>query len=300
MKRSMTSIWLIIHLLAAPCCFFKVASIAETLTSEQIEELADRRVTLAVMKMLDLRKLAGELDYEWPVSPPTYSFAEHLERARKEATAMALEKYPETMILTAKLEAETKFSLLKIGDEVEIKSAKPPHAIYKGRVQAITDKAIRIGNVGFLYKQDIDADTLVRFSEEDCEKRKDQYVKQKTTQVLASRAGVVDEMMPVILEKELLADGYIPVKQSVKKSRMYFSQSNWLDRSAVLEERAQEWKKEKYGELIKPELENLYVSFGYQYDGMAGRWRLLNHIHDFPLSGSVELKRSFMEKIRGE
>ena len=300
MKKSMASIWLSLQLVAVLCCFSQMAKTEETLTPNQIEEVAERRVTEEVLKLLDLRKIADELGYEWPVTPPAYSFTDHLERARKMAMAMALEKYPDTLIETAKFEAETKFSLLKVGDEVEIKSAKPPHSIYKGRIQAITDKAVRIGNTGVIYAQDLDADTLARFSEERSEARKEQYVRQRAVQVNASRATMVDDVMPGILERELLADGYHPVNEDKKKQRLYFAQSNWVDKSAALEARALETKKEMYDERIKAELEGLYAFFGYQYDQMMGRWRLVNHVHDLPLSGSVDLNRSFMEKMLGK
>lgn len=300
MKKSMTSLWLGLHLLAVPCCFVQMAYAQETLTPEQIEEVADRRVTAEVLKLLDLRKIAGELEYDWPVTPPAYSFADHLDRARKMAMQLALEKYPDTLLLTAKLEAETKFSLLKVGDDVEIRSAKPPHSIYKGRIQAITETAVRIGNSGMIYVQDLDEDTYARFSEERSENRKEQYVRQRTAQVEASRTTMIEEMMPDILERELLADGYIPVNDDKKKPKLYFAQSNWVDKSATLEARAQEKKKELYDERIKSELENLYAFFGYQFDQMTGRWRLVNHVHDFPLTGSKDLKRSFMEKLLGK
>jgi len=58
-------------------------------------------------------------------------------------------------------------------------------------------------------------------------------------------------------------------------------------------------KKELYSDKIGEARENLYSSFGYEYDRMAGRWRLVNHVHDLPLSGGAMLERSLWEKLKG-
>ncbi len=47
------------------------------LTPEQIETLADRCVTAIVQKELDLRQLAGELNFDWPVAPPADTFTDY-------------------------------------------------------------------------------------------------------------------------------------------------------------------------------------------------------------------------------
>lgn len=105
--------------------------------------------------------------------------------------------------------------------------------------------------------------------------------------------------MPEIMEKSLLADGYAPINKEKKKLKVYLGQGNWVNKSAVLQEKAMALKAEMYKDKISEARENLYGSFGYEYDRMMGRWRLTNHVHDLPLSGGVTLKRSLWAKLKG-
>ena len=324
MKQTMTSILLSMHLMAVPCCFCLKAAADEILTVEQIEKLADRRVTAEVLKELDLREIATDLKFEWPVTPPSYSFPEHVERAEKNAKALAERRYPDTIVEEAKAEADKLFSVLRVGDEAKIRSTKPPYRVYEGRIQAITDTVVRIGKNGRIFVKDLDDDTLARFTVEGSKAKKEQFVKHVTIRMEANREAFVEENLPAILERELLEDGYAPItlinigrgkagekgrlitedEQSLivtdrRKLRLYFSQSNWLDKSAVLQKKAQEEKQALYDEKIKETRENLFKSFGYEFDAMAGRWRLVNRLHDCPLTGTAVVKRSLWQKLRG-
>ena len=269
------------------------------LTPEQIETLADRCVTAIVQKELDLRELAGELKFDWPIAPPAYTFADHQERAMAEAMAAAKEKYPDALVEEAKADAEKRYSLLKVGDQAKLVSTRQPVRVYEGRIQAITDQFIRIGLTGNVSTKDLDVDTLARFSEERSKERKAWFVKKETERMEINRQAMVEELMPEIMEKSLLADGYAPINKEKKKLKVYLGQGNWVNKSAVLQEKAMALKKELYSDKIGEARENLYHSFGYEYDRMAGRWRLVNHVHDLPLSGGATLERSLWEKLMG-
>ena len=269
------------------------------LTPEQIETLADRCVTAIVQKELDLRQLAGELNFDWPVTPPAFTFADHQERATAEALAAAKEKYPDSLVEDAKAEAEKRYSVLKVGDNAKLVSNRQPVRVYEGRIHAITDQFIRIGLTGNVSTKDLDADTMARFSEERSKERKVWFVKQTTERMEINRQAMIDELQPEILEKRLLADGYAPINKEKKKLKVYLAQGNWVNKSAVLQEKAMALKKELYSDKIGEARENLYGSFGYEYDRMAGRWRLVNHVHDLPLSGGAMLERSLWEKLMG-
>lgn len=272
----------------------------DILTPEQIETLADRCVTAIVQKELDMRDLAADLKFSWPVAPPAYTFTDHYERAVAQAKKMAEEKYPESTVEAAKAEAEKRYSLLKVGDNAKLVSAKPPHRVYEGRIQAITDKFIRIGLTGNVAIQDLDTDTLARFSEERSQERKTWFVKQAKERMEINRQAMIDELTPEFLEKGLLGDGYAPINKDKKKLKLYLAQQNWQNMSDILQEKALAWKKEMYEERIGEARENLYTSFGYEYDRMMGRWRQVNHVHDLPLSGGATLQRSLWEKLKGK
>jgi hypothetical protein len=271
----------------------------DVLTPDQIETLADRCVTAIVQKELDLREIAAELKFDWPVAPPAYTFTDHQERATAQAMAAAKEKYPDSLVEEAKAEAEKRYSVLKVGDHAKLTSNRQPVRVYEGRIQAITDQFIRIGMTGNVSTKDLDVDTLARFSEERSKERKAWFIKQATERMEINRQAMIEELMPEIMEKDLLADGYAPINKEKKKLKVYLGQGNWLIKSAVLQEKAMELKKELYDEKIGAARENLYSSFGYEYDRMMGRWRLVNHVHDLPLSGGVMLERSLWEKLKG-
>ena len=83
-----------------------------------------------------------------------------------------------------------------------------------------------------------------------------------------NRQAMVEELMPEILEKELLEDGYAPINKEKKKLKVYLGQGNWVNKSAILQEKAMALKKEMYGDKIGDARKNLYGSFGYEYDRM--------------------------------
>ena len=287
-------IWLMVMTVAGACLHAD-----NVLTPEQIETLADRCVTAIVQKELDLRQLASELNFDWPVAPPAYTFADHNERTLAQAQAAAREKYPDSLIDDAKAEAEKRYSVLKVGDNAKLVSNRQPVRVYEGRIQAITDKFIRIGLTGNVSTQDLDVDTLARFSEERSKERKTWFIKQATERMEINRQAMIEELQPELLEKSLLEDGYAPINKEKKKLKVYLGQGNWVNKSVVLQEKAMALKKELYEDQIGTARENLYGSFGYEYDRMAGRWRLVNHVHDLPLSGGVMLERSLWEKLKG-
>ncbi len=274
-------------------------SAEDVLTSEQIEKLADRCATLAVLNELDLRQLAAELKFDWPVTPPAYTFTDHQERAMAQAIALAKEKYPDSLVEEATAEAEKRYSMLKVGDHAKLVSTRQPVRVYEGRIHAITDQFIRIGLTGNVSTKDLDVDTLARFSEERSKERKAWFIKQATERMEINRQAMVDEQWPEIMEKNLLADGYAPINKEKKKLKVYLGQGNWVNKSVVLQEKAMELKKELYADKISEARKNFYNAFGYEYDRMAGRWRLMNHVHDLPLSGGVTLDRSLWEKLKG-
>ena len=271
----------------------------DILSPEQIETLADRCVTAIVRKELDIRELAGELKFDWPVVPPAYTYADHLERAIAKAKVAAAEKYPDSLVDEAKAEAEKRYSVLKVGDHAKLVSTRQPVRVYEGRIQAITDKFIRIGLAGNVSTKDLDTDTLARFSEERSKERMAWFVKQASERMEINRQAMVEELAPEILEKSLLEDGYAPINKDKKKQKIYLGQGNWINKSAVLQEKAMALKKELYEDRIGEARENLYRSLGYEYDQMAGRWRLVNHVHELPLSGGVMLERSLWQKLKG-
>ena len=271
----------------------------DVLTPEQIETLADRCVTAIVRQELDLRELAADLNFDWPVAPPAYTFTDHHERAMAQAMAAAKEKYPDSLVEEAKAEAEKRYSVLKVGDHAKLVSNRQPVRVYEGRIQAITDQFVRIGLTGNVSVKDLDVDTLARFSEERSKERKAWFVKQATERMEINRQAMVEELWPEIMEKSLLADGYAPINKEKKKLKVYLGQGNWLNKSAVLQEKAMALKKEMYEDKIGDARKNLYGSFGYEYDSMMGRWRLVNHVHDLPLNGGVTLERSLWEKLKG-
>ena len=271
----------------------------EVLTPEQIETLAERCVTAIVREELDLRDLATDLNFDWPVAPPAYTFTDHHERAMAQALAAAKEKYPDSLVEKAKAEAEKRYSVLKVGDTAKLTSNRQPVRVYEGRIHAITDQFIRIGMTGNISVKDLDVDTLARFSEERSKERKAWFIKQATERMEINRQAMIDELWPEIMEKSLLADGYAPINKEKKMPKIYLGQGNWLNKSAVLQEKAMELKKEMYEDKIGDARKNLYGSFGYEYDRMMGRWRLVNHVHDLQLNGGVTLQRSLWEKLRG-
>jgi hypothetical protein len=271
----------------------------DVLTPEQIETLADRCVTAIVRKELDLRDLATDLKFDWPVTPPAYTFTDHQERATAQAMAAAKEKYPDSLLEEAKAEAEKRYSVLKVGDTAKLVSNRQPVRVYEGRIHAITDQFIRIGLTGNVSTKDLDVDTLARFSEERSKERKAWFIKQASEKMEINRQAMIDELWPDIMEKSLLEDGYAPINKEKKKVKLYLAQGNWLNKSAILQEKAMALKKEMYQDKISEARENLYGSFGYEYDRMMGRWRLTNHVHDLPLSGGVTLERSLLEKLKG-
>ena len=271
----------------------------DVLTPDQIETLADRCVTAIVQKELDLREIAAELKFDWPVAPPAYTFTDHQERATAQAMAAAKEKYPDSLVEEAKAEAEKRYSVLKVGDHAKLTSNRQPVRVYEGRIQAISDQFIRIGMTGNVSTKDLDVDTLARFSEERSKERKAWFIKQASEKMEINRQAMVEELMPEILEKELLEDGYAPINKEKKKLKIYLGQGNWVNKSAILQEKAMALKKELYADKISDARKNLYGSFGYEYDSMMGRWRLTNHVHDLPLSGCVTLDRSLWEKLKG-
>ena len=271
----------------------------DVLTPEQIETLADRCVTAIVQKELDLREIAAELKFDWPVAPPAYTFTDHQERATAQAMAVAKEKYPDSLVEDAKTEAEKRYSVLKVGDQAKLIPNRQPVRVYEGRIQAITDQFIRIGLTGNISVKDLDVDTLARFSEERSKERKAWFIKQASEKMELNRQAMVEELFPEILEKELLEDGYAPINKEKKKLKIYLGQGNWVNKSAVLQEKAMALKKELYADKIGDARKNLYGSFGYEYDSMMGRWRLVNHVHDLPLNGGVILERSLWEKLKG-
>ena len=271
----------------------------DVLTPEQIETLADRCVTAIVRKELDLRELAAELNFDWPVAPPAYTFTDHQERATAQAIAAAKEKYPDSIIEEAKEEAEKCYRVLKVGDTAKIVSNRQPVRVYEGRIHAITDQYIRIGYTGNVSTKDLDVDTLARFSEERSKERKAWFIKQASEKMEINRQAMIDELWPEIMEKSLLEDGYAPINKEKKKVKLYLAQGNWVNKSVVLQEKAKTLKAEMYKDKIKEARENLYGSFGYEYDRMMGRWRLTNHVHDLPLSSGVTLKRSLWDKLTG-
>ncbi len=272
----------------------------DDLTPEQIETLAERCVVAIVREEVDLRKIAYDLQFDWPVTPPTYTFADHVERVMAQAKAAAEEKYPDSTIEAAKAEAEKRYSLLQVGDNAKLVSAKPPHRVYEGRIQAITDKYIRIGMTGNILIDDLDADTLARFSPDRSKERKAWFVKQAQEHLEINRQALIDELTPELLEKELLEDGYAPINKEKSKLKVYLAQDNWQNKSDILQEKALEWKKEMYEKRIGEARKNLYTSFDYEYDRMAGRWRRVSHVHDLPLNGGAMLNRSLLEKLQGK
>ena len=271
----------------------------DVLTPDQIETLAERCVTAIVQKELDLRELAAELNFDWPVTPPAYTFTDHQERATAQAMAAAKEKYPDSLIEEAKAEAEKRYSVLKVGDNAKLVSNRQPVRVYEGRIHAITDQFIRIGLTGNVSTKDLDVDTMARFSEERSKERMAWFVKQASEKMEINRQAMIDELWPEIMEKSLLADGYAPINKEKKKLKVYLSQGNWVNKSAILQEKAMALKKELYADKIGDARKNLYGSFGYEYDSMMGRWRLTNHVHDLPLSGGVMLERSLLDKLKG-
>ena len=294
MKEFKSFVWLTALAVITTCLHAE-----NVLTPEQIETLADRCVTAIVQKELDLRELAAELKFDWPVAPPAYTFTDHQERAMAQAMAAAKEKYPDSLVEEAKAEAEKRYSVLKVGDNAKLTSNRQPVRVYEGRIHAITDQFIRIGLTGNISTKDLDVDTLARFSEERSKERKAWFVKQASERMEINRQTMVEELMPEIMEKSLLADGYAPINKEKKKLKVYLGQGNWVNKSAVLQEKAMALKAEMYKDKISEARENLYGSFGYEYDRMMGRWRLTNHVHDLPLSGGVTLKRSLWAKLKG-
>ena len=294
MKEFKSFVWLTVLAVITTCLHAE-----NVLTPEQIETLADRCVTAIVQKELDLRELAAELKFDWPVAPPAYTFTDHQERAMAQAMAAAKEKYPDSLVEEAKAEAEKRYSVLKVGDNAKLTSNRQPVRVYEGRIHAITDQFIRIGITGNISTKDLDVDTLARFSEERSKERKAWFVKQASERMEINRQTMVEELMPEIMEKSLLADGYAPINKEKKKLKVYLGQGNWVNKSAVLQEKAMALKAEMYKDKISEARENLYGSFGYEYDRMMGRWRLTNHVHDLPLSGGVTLKRSLWAKLKG-
>ena len=294
MKEFKSFVWLTALAVITTCLHAE-----NVLTPEQIETLADRCVTAIVQKELDLRELAAELKFDWPVAPPAYTFTDHQERAMAQAMAAAKEKYPDSLVEEAKAEAEKRYSVLKVGDNAKLTSNRQPVRVYEGRIHAITDQFIRIGLTGNISTKDLDIDTLARFSEERSKERKAWFVKQASERMEINRQTMVEELMPEIMEKSLLADGYAPINKEKKKLKVYLGQGNWVNKSAVLQEKAMALKAEMYKDKISEARENLYGSFGYEYDRMMGRWRLTNHVHDLPLSGGVTLKRSLWAKLKG-
>ena len=294
MKEFKSFVWLTVLAVITTCLHAE-----NVLTPEQIETLADRCVTAIVQKELDLRELAAELKFDWPVAPPAYTFTDHQERAMAQAMAAAKEKYPDSLVEEAKAEAEKRYSVLKVGDNAKLTSNRQPVRVYEGRIHAITDQFIRIGLTGNISTKDLDVDTLARFSEERSKERKAWFVKQASERMEINRQTMVEELMPEIMEKSLLADGYAPINKEKKKLKVYLGQGNWVNKSAVLQEKAMALKAEMYKDKISEARENLYGSFGYEYDRMMGRWRLTNHVHDLPLSGGVTLKRSLWAKLKG-
>ena len=271
----------------------------DVLTPAQIETLAERCVTAIVRQELDLRDLAADLKFDWPVAPPAYTFTDHHERAMAQALAAAKEKYPDSLVEDAKAEAEKRYSVLKVGDNAKLTSNRQPVRVYEGRIHAITDQFIRIGMTGNVSVKDLDVDALARFSEERSKERKSWFIKQATERMEINRQAMIDELWPEIMEKSLLADGYAPINKEKKTPKVYLGQGNWLIKSDVLQEKAMALKKEMYEEKIGKAREDLYGSFGYEYDRMMGRWRLVNHVHHLQLNGGVMLERSLWEKLKG-
>ncbi len=267
------------------------------MTADEIEELADLRVAEGVSRALDLRAVASGLGISWPVVPPCYSFDEHVHRSDEYAKSRARETYPDSKLLDLISEADEKFRPIKVGDQVEIRSIRPPHRIYKGAVQRVTPDAIRIGNYGQLSTKDIDPDTLARFSEAECETRKRNYLRVQREVFAMNRKDVYDREFPVKLKTSLLADGYVP-KDPNERSKAYFVSVNWEAISDRYEAACLEKKRGLEEELEEEILVELYESNGFALDG--NRWRRLSRIHDFPLSGKHTMDRSFLERIRGE
>lgn len=267
------------------------------MTADEIEELADLRIAEGVSRALDLRAVASGLGISWPVVPPRYSFDEHVHRSDEYAKSRARETYPDSQLLDLITEADEKFRPIKVGDQVEIRSIRPPHRIYKGAVQRVTPDAIRIGNYGQLSTKDIDPDTLARFSEAECETRKRNYLRVQREVFAMNRKDVYDREFPVKLKTSLLADGYVP-KDPNERSKAYFISVNWEATSDRYEAACLEKKRDLEEELEEEILVELYESNGFALDGK--RWRRLSRIHDFPLSGKHTMDRTFLERIRGE
>lgn len=267
------------------------------MTADEIEELADLRVAEGVSRALDLRAVATDLGISWPVVPPRYSFDEHVHRSDEYAKARSRDAYPDSQLLALISEADEKFRPIRVGDQVEIRSIRPPHRIYKGAVQRVSPDAIRIGNYGQISTKDIDPDTLARFSEAECESRKRNYLRVQRDVFAMNRKDVYEREFPVKLKASLLEDGYVP-KDPNERSKAFFISVNWEAVSDRYEAACLEKKRGLEEELAEEILVELYESNGFALDGK--RWRRLSRVHDFPLIGRHTMDRTFLERFRGE
>lgn len=195
--------------------------------ARQVRQEVVRQAVARVKEEVTPEKVAGMMDMEWPVDPPTQRRSEVKTQAQAVGEADAAARFPPLDQDALRREAVARYPMYKVGETIEItvRRGRGARATVSGRLHEVGPWGVRIGysRVGRI---DLDTPQLAAFYEDENRKAVEAYVADALQQHAAQREAHAREVAREKLPELYEAAGYVR------------RQNRWVARREVLEDAA--------------------------------------------------------------
>lgn len=221
----------------------------------KLNEDINGKVEAAVSELVNDKRVCRELWCEWPVSDVKYSPAQIEKAVDQKATAMAMEKYPDSKRSQYQSKAYSMYPLYEIGNNITLnpKSRDP----VSGILREITPSYVKV-NITEVRISDLPESDLVHFNLQLSQRKADEFVNAKMAQWRTYRAAFREKAREQIADKAYTAYGYIRVE------------GRWLPKKNYVEGKILE-AKQKVRDEFEP-LARIEVYLANGLEKYSGEW----------------------------
>lgn len=235
----------------------------------EILVLIDREVLRRVAEEVTEESTAAVLKISLPVVKPQKTADQLFREIRSEAEKNALSNRPLKALQMIVQEAESKYPLYQIGDEVQVRLRIKTNPLASGVIHSISDERVQIGT-RWIPIRDIAEEQRFAFDRQKTMDLRQNYITRQNNLQMAMLKNATDQIFQKILPGQMEKEGFLPVNPD---SAELLNLDNWLAAEAVLNRELLRLRKEAEVKL-RPQIENqLFTENGFKYYENKKEWR---------------------------
>ena len=175
----------------------------------QLNEEIESKVEAAVAELVNDKRVCRELWCKWPPQEVKYSPAQIEKAVDQKATALAMQKFPDSQRGVYQNHAYKMFPLYEIGNNITLHPAgRDP---VTGILREITPSFVKV-NITEIRLSDLPESDLVHFNLQLSQRKADEFVNAKMAEWRTHRAAFRAKTREQIADKAYTAYGYIRVE----------------------------------------------------------------------------------------